>query len=212
MPVKAVKAPLAAIPTFYNWSGFYVGGNVGYAWDRSNWSGLGTGDFAVTGGLIGLQAGYNWQLAQFVVGLEADVNLTSAKQTTFSNCPAGCTTSNTWLATTRGRLGYVTGDFLPYITGGGAYGNISTTSPSFGSSNTAKFGWTIGGGLEIAITQNLSAKAEFLYVDLGTVSCGLTCGSTSADRVNLTEKIARIGFNYRFPVQVAMPDQPKPPK
>ena len=84
-----------------------------------------------------------------------------------------CETSNDWLATFRGRIGYAFDRWLPYITGGGAYGNVKATVsvPIAGLSASAsnnQFGWTVGAGLEYAFLGNWTAKIEYLYVDLGS--------------------------------------------
>ena len=84
-----------------------------------------------------------------------------------------CGTRNNWLATFRGRIGYAFDRWLPYITGGGAYGNVKATVsvPAFGlaaSSSNNQLGWTVGAGLEYAFLSNWSAKIEYLYVDLGS--------------------------------------------
>src|SRR5215470_3767405 len=96
------RAPIYA--PLYNWSGFYLGVNGGGALGSSTWDS--TGDFDLSGGLWGLTAGYNWQAGAFVFGIEGDVDWTNIKGHTFAFCAPGCETSNSWLATVRGRVGY----------------------------------------------------------------------------------------------------------
>ena len=87
-----------------------------------------------------------------------------------------CETENTWLATFRGRLGYAFDRWLPYITAGGAYGNVKATTdpgPGLASASSSQFGWTGGVGLEYAFLGNWTAKIEYLYVDLGSFNAGL---------------------------------------
>jgi len=114
-------------------------------------------------------------------------------------CPFGCKTSNTWLATVRGRLGYAADRFMPYVTGGAAFGNIQASTPGFAQTSSDKGGWTLGAGLEASLALNWTAKVEYLYVDLGTFNCGLNCGSGLAtDNVSFHTNILRAGVNYKF--------------
>jgi outer membrane immunogenic protein len=195
-----VKGPAYMAPV-YNWTGFYMGINGGGAWGRSSFDGPAapTGTFNISGGLIGLTAGYNWQVNQAVFGLETDIDWTSIRGTTVNNCAPGCETKNTWLGTARGRLGYALNNgFLPYLTGGLAYGNIRATVPGFAGASSSKAGWTVGAGLEFAIASNWTAKAEYLYVDLGSIDCGGSCGIAAPDPVKFKANILRAGLNYRF--------------
>jgi outer membrane immunogenic protein len=104
-----------------------------------------------------------------------------------------------WLGTVRGRIGYAFDRFLPYITGGVAFGGVrgayAVTTPAGAFTATGSdtnFGWTLGGGLEYAFTPNLSLKAEYLYVDLGDVT------PTPLHNVDVTSHVVRAGLNFRF--------------
>ncbi|MGP0091064.1 MAG: outer membrane protein [Xanthobacteraceae bacterium] len=185
-----VKAPL------YNWTGFYVGGNVGYSWGNSNT----TVDFydSVTGALLastngsfgmdgvvgGGQAGYNWQTGKWVWGLEADLQASGHQGSATFACGAACPLPGTtatidekleWFGTARARLGYtVTPTVLVYATGGLAYGEISmnglgSPTPNTLSVSTLRAGWTVGGGIEAALGRGWTGKIEYLYMDLGSV-------------------------------------------
>jgi outer membrane immunogenic protein len=197
---KAPKAPLYVAP--FSWSGLYVGVNAGYGWGTSSWSdpvsGVTTGDFNVNGALAGGTLGYNLQTGSWVWGLEADFDGSWIKGTDTTFCGgSGCQTSNTWLATGRARIGYAWDRWLPYITAGGAYGNIKMTNPIDLSESQSKFGWVAGVGVEYAFMGAWSAKFEYLYVDLGTATCSAaTCG-TDLD-VGFKTNIVRVGVNYRF--------------
>ena len=165
----AYKAPMYVAP--FSWTGFYVGINGGYGWGKTNWSNVfgSSGDFNVKGGLVGGTVGYNLQTGAFVWGLEGDLDASWIKgSATNAFCGAvGCETRNRWLATGRGRIGYAWDRFLPYITGGVAFGDIRMT-PAAGTSETkSKVGYTLGGGVEYAFLGAWSAKIEYLYVDLG---------------------------------------------
>jgi outer membrane immunogenic protein len=193
-PPPAVKAPIYN-PAF-TWTGFYVGINGGGAWGRSTWDSADT--FNVSGGLVGGTAGFNWQIGQAVLGVEGDIDWTNISGTTNTLCGVGCKTSNTWLGTVRGRLGYAFDRFLPYITGGVAFGDIRASVPGFAGASATNAGWTLGGGLEYAFAPNWSIKGEYLYANLGSFNCGLSCGATAVDNVSLRTNIFRAGVNFRF--------------
>jgi outer membrane immunogenic protein len=192
-----VKAP-AYVPAYYNWTGFYLGLNAGGGFGRSRWDGIPTNSFNTSGALVGGTAGYNWQYGQAVLGLEGDADWSGISGTTNVNCPLGCKTSNNWLSTIRGRLGYAGDRWMPYVTGGAAFGDIKASIPGFSSIDTTKAGWTVGAGLEFAIAGPWTAKVEYLYVDLGNANCGIACSGISPDNVSLKENIVRGGINYRF--------------
>ena len=192
MPVKApVYMP-------YNWTGLYVGINGGGGWGQSNWSGPAgtTSDFNVSGGVVGGTVGYNWQMNQLVFGLEGDIDWSNIRGTsTAAVCAGTCETRNNWLGTARGRIGYAFDRFLPYITGGLAVGDIKADLSGAGSTTQAKAGWTLGGGLEVAIAGPWTAKVEYLYADLGNGRCDTCAGGAD---VSFHTNLVRGGINYRF--------------
>ena len=194
------KAP-AYVEPYYNWTGFYLGVNGGGAFGQSSLSNaLGTsGDFDVNGGLAGGTVGYNWQAGRIVYGLEGDIDWADIKgSTTSAVCPTGsCETKNDWLGTARGRIGYTFGRVLPYITAGGAFGDVKMKPAGLSGETDTRAGWTAGGGVEVGIAGPWSAKVEYLYADLGSMNCSAAnCGiSTSAD---FRTSIVRGGINYRF--------------
>jgi outer membrane immunogenic protein len=191
------KAPPVVAAPAYNWSGFYIGANGGGGWGTSNWNSAGS--LNVSGAIIGGTAGVNWQMGHAVLGLEGDVDWSNLKGTTTSAfCPAGCTTNNDWLATVRGRAGYAFDRFLPYVTGGVAVGDIKASTPGFAGATQTNAGWTAGGGVELALTNNWTAKAEYLHVDLGNMNCGFNCGVTPNNSVSLKSDVVRGGVNFRF--------------
>ena len=180
----------------YSWTGFYVGINGGGAWGRSDWSGF-AGDNDVSGGLVGVTAGYNWQSGQWVFGLEGDIDWSNIKGN-FTNaaCPTGCETKNTWLGTARGRLGYAFDRVMPYVTGGAALGDVRATQAGVGSTTETNVGWTVGAGIEAAVIANWTAKLEYLYVDLGDVSCAACL--PAASNADFRAHVVRAGLNFRF--------------
>jgi outer membrane immunogenic protein len=196
-PVPYYKAP--AYAPAYNWSGFYLGINGGGGWGRSDWTT--TGGFNTSGGLVGGTIGYNYQINQAVLGVEGDIDWADINgSVTTAGCPAAtatCTTGDNWLSTVRGRLGYAADRFMPYVTGGAAFGDINASGPGLAGNDTTNVGWTLGGGIEFAIAGHWTAKAEYLYVDLGHVACGVACGAAT-ENVSWKSNIGRVGINYRF--------------
>jgi outer membrane immunogenic protein len=187
-PMAPVYAPV------YSWTGFYLGVNGGGGWGDSTWSNQ-TSSFNTSGGMVGGTLGYNWQFGQTVVGIETDLDWANIKGS--GACAFGCETRNNWVGTVRGRLGYAWDRFMPYVTGGLAYGNVEA-NPSFGfiSNDTTNVGWTIGAGVEFALAQNWTAKVEYLHYDLGDFTC-TTCAPTSTT-VDFKADVVRAGLNYRF--------------
>jgi len=194
-PVPYYKAP-PVLP--YNWTGFYVGLNGGGAFGGSSWD-L-TGSRNISGGLVGGTVGYNYQWGQAVFGVEGDIDWADINGTaTVATCPLGCKTSDTWLSTVRGRLGYAADRFMPFVTGGLALGDIRASTPGMATTSTTSAGWTLGGGLEAALSPNWTVKAEYLYIDLGKFNCGLNCGGgLVTDNVSFHTNILRAGVNYKF--------------
>jgi outer membrane immunogenic protein len=210
-PRTYTKAPVFVDPG-YNWTGFYVGGNIGYSWGRSSdtsslSNGVGTvlftraGSSNLDGVVGGGQIGYNWQVQNWVWGLEADIQGTDEKGSRGYTCgvsvctppvggflalvipgPAVPVTLNQkidWFGTVRGRVGVLaTPKVLFYATGGLAYGEVASSGTvgaalSPFSTTDTKAGYTVGAGIEGVIGGNWTAKLEYLYVDLGRVSGSL---------------------------------------
>jgi len=225
LPAKApvYKAPVAA--PIFSWTGFYIGVNAGYSWGRQDNSLQATGGGIISGnsnsdkinGFIGGgQIGYNWQINQFVLGIEADLQASGQKGDGTFFVPGTAvilvvpptnftyTDKLDWFGTVRGRLGFAMDRWLPYVTGGWAFGRGTVSGSSTGAivstfSGSKNYnGWTLGGGLEYAFDRNWSVKAEYLYFDFGT---GPTVAVTPAVNVvsgKMTDNIARLGVNYRF--------------
>lgn len=195
-----VKAPVMVPPTVYDWTGFYLGINGGGGWGRSSFDGAtGTLDhFDTKGWVAGATAGYNLQYGHAVFGLEGDIDWSNINGS--ATCVGGlatCQVQNNWLGTARGRLGYAFDRFLPFVTGGLAVGDVNANVPGFGSASTTNAGWTAGGGLEVALGQNWTAKAEYLHVDLGSLNCGSACTGTPSN-VDFSTNLVRGGLNFKF--------------
>jgi outer membrane immunogenic protein len=208
MPALGADLPRKAPPYIqpsYSWTGFYVGINGGYAWGNSAWTlqatGAGTGNFNISGPLVGGTLGYNLQTGNWVWGLETDLDWTNIKgSSTFAGCAGGsCETKNSWLGTFRGRIGYAFDRWMLFATGGLAYGDekISTAAGTVGT--TTRLGWTAGAGVEFALVGAWTAKIEYLYADLGKATCDSACnGGGGAFDVTFKTNIVRAGINYRF--------------
>ncbi len=198
----------------HNWTGFYVGTHVGY--------GQGTGESFVAnparttrfdptvdtdGFIAGGQAGFNLQIHSLVVGIEADIaggDLTGDTQFVgfFSPSTTDAGYDVNWLATIRGRLGFTAGKFLVYGTGGLAYAGIESTfqvgggiGRPGGTFSETRSGYVAGGGIEYALSQHVSLKAEYLYIDLEDKEYRLPSGWFGSE---LDLETAKVGINYRF--------------
>jgi len=196
-PVYKAPPPLYS---YFNWSGFYAGINAGYGFGTSNWTnavGTTTGNFDVSGAVAGGTLGYNFQTGAIVWGVEGDFDWSGIKGTTTVLCPGGCQTQNSWLGTTRLRVGYAFDRWLPYVTAGAAFGDVKATSPA-GTQTSVKVGWTAGLGVEWAFLQSWTAKIEYLYADLGSGTCSGACSPASPISVTFKTSLARVGVNYRF--------------
>jgi outer membrane immunogenic protein len=197
--VEQVRTPVAYVAPVYNWSGLYAGINGGYGWGNSSFGGPpATGDFDLSGGLLGGTLGYNWQTNQIVFGVETDLDWSNIKGSTACGGNT-CEVRNNWLGTARGRIGYAMDRFMPYITGGLAFGEVKASAAGFPGASDTRTGWTLGGGVEFALSAPWTAKLEYLYVDLGDFNCGTSCGAPAGpDRVEFRSHIVRAGLNYRF--------------
>jgi outer membrane immunogenic protein len=208
------KAPVMVDPG--NWTGFYVGGNVGYGWGTTTWSdivapiGNVPGDFTQhhTNGMVGgFQWGYNRQVGQWVFGFASDFDWTAMKGS--SGCigndlgfAASCGTKVPWISTSTARVGWAAGQFLPYVKGGVALtrdefnvGNFIYFDPTHAGqfnylpTKSYRVGWTVGAGLEFAIDRNWSAFAEYDYMDFGKNQEGFTPSVPTVFTTNFSANI-----------------------
>jgi outer membrane immunogenic protein len=211
LPAPGIPPPLPV--AVYSWTGFYLGINGGFGTGTSNWSDgpIGTtGSFPISGYLIGGTVGANYQIGQYVFGIEGDGDWTNLRGNSGSTCgaisavvppPDGCQTQSQWLATVRGRVGYAFDRILLYGTVGAAFGNVQTglNPPSTFDSST-EAGWTVGAGVEVAFAPNWTAKAEYLFVDLPNATCTTVgnCGGAAGSIVSFNESVIRAGVNFKF--------------
>lgn len=186
-----------------------------------------SGTLDANGWTGGVQAGYNIQAGSLVYGVEVDFNYLdvngsrAAAGTTpaGSNFVTGSSVSADWLMTARARLGWtMSSTVLAYVTGGLAVADLEVSNnfrdftlvpatQGASSSSDTKLGWTVGGGLEVALNRNWTLKGEYLYVDFGRITTAASVNnvpfagnspdilSTSGD---LSLHTARVGLNYKF--------------
>jgi outer membrane immunogenic protein len=199
------KAPMAPAPMYtpppFTWGGLYVGINGGYAYsDTSN-----TNFSSPNGGLVGGTVGYNWQMGQIVYGVEGDFDY--AFTNTGNNFTDGrLTGSNSfrtnWMTTERLRLGYAVDRALFYVTGGYAgvdtKGTAGGNAPGVGiiSQDSWRSGGVIGGGVEYAFTNNITAKAEYLWAPLQDQT--YFAGTPYQETNHMNVSLFRVGLNYKF--------------
>lgn len=216
------KAPALVDPA-YNWSGFYVGVEGGGVWGRSQHyrddaqtpiaNGIPqTGGINTDGGLVGGTFGYNYQFSSnVVIGFETDGAWVSNKGTANFAAPFGpptntAQTSQSWLYTARGRLGYAWNRWMVFATGGVAVtdegAQICNVALGCASQSKTVSGWTAGGGVEYAFAGNWSARLEYLHNDFGSqhfdrapIGAG---GFFYARDVTLTNDLVTFGVNYKF--------------
>jgi outer membrane immunogenic protein len=197
-----LPTPRAAVYVpYFTWSGPYVGINAGYGFGNSVWTattGATSGSFNTNGAQFGATAGYNALLGSFVFGIEGDVDWSGIKGTSAAAaCAPTCTTANNWMGTVRGRIGPALDRFLPFVSAGAAVGNVKLTD-GITSASATKIGWAVGAGIEYAFITNWSAKVEYLYVNLGSVTCDATCSGSVPFDTSFRASLLRVGLNYKF--------------
>jgi outer membrane immunogenic protein len=203
LPVAPGSIPYAA----YNWTGVYTGFNAGGGFATASATASLAGFSAsasenLVGFVGGGQIGFNWQISSIVVGIEGDFQGASQNNSTAAGF---ATTSDTidWFGTVRGRVGVAIDRWMPYFTAGWGYGDIqsSVSSGVSGtlSANSAHSVWVAGGGLEVGVWGNVTAKLEYLYLDTGTITNNYsTFLGTLAVNTRVKDNVVRAGLNYRF--------------
>src|SRR5689334_6323562 len=181
-PAQAGGPPPA--PPIYSWTGFYVGAHGGWGWGTTKIQDeilSGPQDPIYTkidGPLAGAQAGFNYQMGNYVLGAEVDGSWTyiRASGATSRTGVIGATTNDIFgyngLATATGRVGYTMGQWLAYAKGGAAWADFEIKTRNFSvdpvSYSSNLFGWVGGAGIEVAFLRNVSAKAEYNYIRFST--------------------------------------------
>lgn len=224
LPSRRVAPVAPVIVPIFTWTGFYVGVNAGYGWNTNSnkgyvdpYTGIAYGTDSSDGGFVGGgQIGYNYQFGQFVAGVEADIqyaDLNSSNNNNYVVAPAyGFASAGgngvEWFGTVRARLGFAFDRALIYATGGFAYGGGQNGNGTYyngafiGNGDSTLTGWTVGGGVEYAFTDNLTAKIEGLYVNLGSNGNNSNFVWNNAYSGNNSDDtefgVVRVGLNYKF--------------
>lgn len=230
MPGAAPPAP-AYRPVIYDWSGIYVGGQVGGGmlndtFTQSSTTALftagsttKTNPWAVVGGP---EAGFNIEFAPVVIGFEGSWTSSYLSgtqiQTTMSPGVSVYTTSAAhWFATATGRIGYAANDILFYVKGGPAWMRATYSEQPYSpggynvlqSINGTRTGFTVGGGIEYGLNENLSLKLEYDFFDFRTANYNFSALSyqpfgggitplTMPVSVQSVASLLTLGVNYRF--------------
>jgi outer membrane immunogenic protein len=229
-----VKSPPLVAPAF-SWTGFYAGLHGGADWYTKDWSAplsainiaggcpgcpIAISSNSASGWLAGGQAGFNLQISNWVLGVEADASWTSLNGSSVNGLVTTSldTSKVNALGTVAARAGVAVNNALLYLKGGAAWADdrffISRTVPSpipgllpvgapIQLATDTRWGWMVGFGLEYALTQNWSIKAEYDHLDLGsrteTLLAQPSCGCLVFQYdIKQRMDLVKVGFNYRF--------------
>jgi outer membrane immunogenic protein len=185
--------------TIFAWDGFYAGVNAGYGFGRATTNAPGTPQMDMRGWEGGVQAGYNFNIGGFVIGAEADAQLSNISYSMMQNNQVTDALNLNYFGTVRARAGFAVDRFMPYVTGGFAYGQGSGSfSLNGGTFSETKnhLGWTAGLGVEVQATDNITGKLEYIYTDLGTQTYYAGLGFPQTANVNFGT--IRAGLNFHF--------------
>ena len=224
--VTKAPPPSSNAPSVHDWSGFYAGGHLGYAWGSSNWTAPGASGsldlaqpidtFDEAGSFFaGLQAGYNYMLPnRVVIGAEIDAsfpafpNLAGISIGGISNFtsptlgPVSYSETVLSSGTVRGRIGYAPGNWLFYATGGFAwsYDQLTLTQLPGGTTDMPflwRLGWAAGAGVEVPVAPHWTARLEYLFTDYGISGVNFLGGAQRIDSDFSLQEL-RAGLNYQF--------------
>ena len=211
MPLKA--APMIVAST---WTGCYIGINGGYSKARAHVTDLAgvpiTDPYNPDGGLLGGTLGCNQQRGQFVLGVEGDWDWSGVKGSAPNigvNAGFTDTTTQNWIATARGRLGYAWDRWMIFGTGGLAMTSLrefTFNGPLTATATQTRtvFGWTAGVGVETMVAAGWSVKVEYLYADFGKTKFfgpganGTLAAGFLGENVAFSQHMFRGGLNYKF--------------
>jgi len=209
-PVRpAAPAPMYAPTPVYNWSGFYVGANLGAGWASmdmtGNWGGARWGS-SDTRFIVGGQVGFNYQIDHFVMGAEWDFDWADGNTwTPFTPTAVGplrATVENNWVMTLAARLGYAFDNWLFYGKLGAGWTKIDARlwapgGAPFGGVSRTNVGWLVGAGVEYAFARNWTGKVEYNYLGLDDTTFS---GLIAPTRVTVSPDVqmVKFGINYKF--------------
>jgi len=186
-----------------SWGGGYIGANVGAGWNDVNWAFHATGgraDHDGIGAIVGAQIGYNWQSSRWLVG--AEVALSHSTIHGSDRCPGrswSCESDVKWTTSVTAKVGYAFDDVLLYALGGIAAGQVETLSvrsPDKLSDTEYVGGWTTGFGVEYAISDFWSVKAEYVHYDFNGQHFWREMDADVSAKLKIDT--GRVGINYRF--------------
>jgi outer membrane immunogenic protein len=234
--------PYIPPPPVFTWTGPYVGGQIGYAWGTGNFNTTlfdpitGTFFNASAGGtpsgvIGGAHVGFQYEINQWVLGIEGSVDGTGLHNSAFVAFPAAfgnriltASTSVDVEGTIRGKIGFAWDRVLIYGTGGVAFGGSSTDlsltavtaagAPFAVTSNVGnnRVGWTAGGGLQYAVTNNWWVFTEYRYTNFGDInissgllSSALPTGVFFRGSRQIRQNQVQAGFSYRFDLAPPVP-------
>jgi outer membrane immunogenic protein len=200
MYTKARPAPLVEM---YNWTGFYVGGEIGYMSGDlvSNCPGGICAARSVDSVVGGVQAGYNWQApgSNWVLGLWANVPIVPVKLSDVAVLPGAFNAEIQWAFAGGARVGYAMGRFMPFVMAGGVVAGARAQNnlilPGVWEEKTHT-GYTVGGGVEYALDRNWSTHIRYAYADMSKESYPIVYAPTETHGMRIHNTV--IGINYRF--------------
>jgi outer membrane immunogenic protein len=215
VPPYMTQNPCYNCNYYYNWTGFYVGGNVGGAWDRTtltdNFFNVNVSD-SRTGFVAGAQIGYNWQISrQFVIGVELMLDGTDIKTETTTVVPPTVITASAkvdWITILAARFGWAANNWLFYGKAGGAWVHDSVTvtasrpgmGPFSASASDTTGGWLVGAGIEYGFAPNWTARIEWDHIGLDDVNHSGFVTLFAPDAITISRRLdlLTVGLNYRF--------------
>lgn len=205
--VLLAQATGAAADGGTTWTGFYLGLHVGAFWGDASYD---EPDFPIDDfsgdldGLVGgLYGGYAWQLGDAVLGLEVDGGASGASLSADGPDNTYTVLNLNWNAHLRARAGWSFGQWQVFAAGGLALGRveIEDSDPGWGSVEETQVGWSVGGGIEAAVTPSLRFRVEYLYDDYGDQSGGISNAAgdfTYKVHADLTGHTLRAGLAWQF--------------
>jgi outer membrane immunogenic protein len=228
LPPPAPQAPVYSAPpviAYFTWTGCYLGGNIGGAWASRDWNdqipgdplfGTDLGSYNTSGALGGAQAGCNYQIGNWVFGLQGDYAWSNASGSNSSGAfatlaPLVTLTDQSQLqslASVTGRVGYSWNRLLGYVKAGGAWEQSSFSLLVGGSTAAAasetRGGWTVGLGGEYAFLDWLTGFVEYDYYSFGTATNTFNCATcslfaaTAPFNITTTINVIKVGLNLKF--------------
>ncbi|KAA5599595.1 outer membrane protein [Blastochloris sulfoviridis] len=200
LAARKAAAAAAAAPVTYgvNWTGFYLGGHLGYGWGGNDWSndawnwGV-SNDF--DGFVGGGQIGFDYQFNNIVLGIQGDISGASLEGKTLYGINE-YKNEATWLASVTGRIGFTVDRALFYVKGGVAWTDLDNEVVGGISKSDTRDGWTLGGGIEYAFAPDWSTFVEYDYYDFGDKNTFFPDGSFA--KVDTDVNVVKLGVNYRF--------------